>query len=75
MYEEVSGWGASTQGVRHEAELPAKARRYLERLEELIGVPFCLISTGAVRDDTIVCDVVALARVVSRRAREPGLSW
>ncbi len=55
VYEEVSGWGASTQGIRHEAELPAKARRYLERLEELIGVPFCLISTGAVRDDTIVC--------------------
>jgi adenylosuccinate synthase len=55
VYEELSGWGASTQGIRHESELPAKARRYLERLEELIGVPFCLISTGAVRDDTIVC--------------------
>ncbi len=56
VYEEVSGWVTSTQGIRHEAELPAKARRYLERLEELIGVPFCLISTGAVRDDTIVCE-------------------
>jgi adenylosuccinate synthase len=55
VYEEVSGWVTSTQGIRHEAELPAKARRYLERLEELTGVPFCLISTGAVRDDTIVC--------------------
>jgi adenylosuccinate synthase len=56
VYEEVSGWGTSTQGVRNERELPAKARRYLERLEELLGVPFCLISTGAVRDDTIVCE-------------------
>jgi adenylosuccinate synthase len=55
VYEEISGWDASTKGIRHESELPAKARRYLERLEELIGVPFCLISTGAVRDDTIVC--------------------
>ena len=56
VYEEISGWGASTQGVRHERDLPAKARLYLERLEELLGVPFCLISTGAVRDDTIVCE-------------------
>jgi adenylosuccinate synthase len=56
VYEEISGWLTPTGGIRHEAELPAKARRYLERLEELTGVPFCLISTGAVRDDTIVCD-------------------
>jgi adenylosuccinate synthase len=68
VYEEVSGWVASTQGVRHEAELPAKARQYLERLEELIGVPFCLVSTGAVRDDTIVCSSSPL------RAWYPGIS-
>jgi adenylosuccinate synthase len=55
VYEEVSGWMTSTQGIRHEAELPAKARRYLERIEELLEVPLGLISTGAVRDDTIVC--------------------
>ena len=68
VYEEVSGWVTSTQGIRHEAELPAKARQYLERLEELIGVPFCLISTGAVRDDTIVCDSSPL------RTWYPGVS-
>ena len=56
VYEELSGWNASTAGVRSEHDLPAKARRYLERLEELIGVPLGLISTGAVRDDTIVCE-------------------
>ena len=38
------------------AAVGQEARRYLERLEELTGVPFCLISTGAVRDDTIVCE-------------------
>ena len=40
-------------GAKNEVDLPAKARRYLERLEELIGVPFCVISTGAQRDETI----------------------
>jgi adenylosuccinate synthase len=62
VYEELSGWMAPTSHAKHEGDLPAKARRYLERLEELIGVPFCLISTGAVRDETIVCDDSPLLR-------------
>jgi adenylosuccinate synthase len=62
VYEELSGWQAPTSHAKHEGDLPAKARRYLERLEELIGVPLCLISTGAVRDETIVCDDSPLLR-------------
>ena len=62
VYEELSGWRAPTSHAKHEGDLPAKARRYLERLEELIGVPLCLISTGAVRDETIVCDDSPLLR-------------
>jgi adenylosuccinate synthase len=62
IYEEVSGWMTTTAGVKNVGDLPAKARRYLERLEELIGVPFCLISTGAVRDETIVCEESPLLR-------------
>src|SRR6266550_2771567 len=61
-YEELEGWGASTRGAKNEADLPAKARRYLERLEELLGVPFCLISTGAQRDETILCEDSPLLR-------------
>ncbi|MBI3825828.1 MAG: adenylosuccinate synthase [Candidatus Rokubacteria bacterium] len=62
VYEEVSGWGTPTSHVKNESDLPAKARQYVERLEELIGVPFCLISTGAVRDETIVCEDSPLLR-------------
>ena len=62
VYEEVEGWRASTIGARNEADLPAKARRYIERLEELEGVPFCLISTGAQRDETILCEESPLLR-------------
>jgi adenylosuccinate synthase len=56
VYEELSGWMTPTSGVTSEADLPAKARRYLERLNELIGVPFGLISTGPQRAETIVCE-------------------
>jgi adenylosuccinate synthase len=62
VYEEISGWMSSTAGAKNESDLPAKARRYLERLEELIGVPFCLISTGAQRDETILREDSPLLR-------------
>jgi adenylosuccinate synthase len=62
VYEEISGWCTSTAGIRHEPDLPAKARRYLERLEELMEIPVCLISTGAQREETIVCDGSPLLR-------------
>ncbi|HET7340512.1 MAG TPA: adenylosuccinate synthase [Methylomirabilota bacterium] len=62
VYEEIEGWMAPTAGAKNEADLPAKARRYLDRLEELIGVPFCLISTGAQRDETILCEDSPLLR-------------
>jgi adenylosuccinate synthase len=54
VYEELSGWSQSTLGVRKLEDLPTAARRYLERIETVCGVPIDLISTGAERDDTIV---------------------
>jgi len=62
VYEELSGWQTSTAGVRELGDLPAKARQYLDRLSELVGVPLGLISTGAVRDETILCEDSPLTR-------------
>ncbi|MFQ5948347.1 MAG: adenylosuccinate synthase, partial [Acidimicrobiia bacterium] len=62
VYEEMSGWLASTRGLRGYHELPTKARQYLERLAELIGVELSLISTGAARDDRILLDDSRLSR-------------
>ncbi|HJW51108.1 MAG TPA: adenylosuccinate synthase [Burkholderiaceae bacterium] len=54
IYEEFPGWSESTLGVRSWDDLPAPARRYLERLAEVLGVPIDLVSTGPDRDQTIV---------------------
>jgi adenylosuccinate synthase len=54
VYEELAGWKESTVGIREHAALPANARRYLERLQELVSVPIGMISTGPDRDQTIV---------------------
>ena len=55
-YETLPGWSRSkpTAGVRREADLPAEAQRYLDRLEEVSGVPAAIVSTGSDRADTIV---------------------
>jgi len=62
VYEELSGWQSSTQGLRDYGDLPTKAREYLDRLSELCGVPFCLVSTGAGRDEIILTPDSVLTR-------------
>ncbi|MEO8017578.1 MAG: adenylosuccinate synthase [Pseudomonadota bacterium] len=54
VYEEMPGWKESTIGVTSYEALPNHARAYLERLQELAGVPIDIISTGPDRDQTIV---------------------
>jgi adenylosuccinate synthase len=54
VYEEMPGWRESTIGATSHDALPLNARRYLERLAELVGVPMDVISTGPDRDQTIV---------------------
>jgi adenylosuccinate synthase len=50
----MDGWGESTQGARSWRELPARAVKYVRRIEELIGAPVALLSTSPQRDDTIM---------------------
>ncbi len=54
VYEELPGWRESTVGVTEFDRLPSAARSYLNRLEQLAGVPIDVISTGPDRDQTIV---------------------
>ena len=54
VYESMPGWSESTVGITRYGDLPANAQRYLERIEELAGVPLDIISTGPDREQTIV---------------------
>ncbi len=54
VYEEVEGWPGSTRGARSWADLPARAIKYVRRVEELIRCPVALVSTSPERDDTIL---------------------
>ena len=54
VYEELPGWSESTVGLKSLADLPANARAYLKRLEEVTETPIDLVSTGPDRAETII---------------------
>ncbi|WP_199728304.1 adenylosuccinate synthase [Achromobacter sp. K91] len=54
VLEELPGWSESTVGITEYDKLPQAARRYLERVAEVCGVPIDLVSTGPDRNETIV---------------------
>jgi adenylosuccinate synthase len=54
IYEEMPGWTESTVGAQSLKDLPANARAYIRRLEELVKAPIDIISTGPDRVETIV---------------------
>ena len=54
VYETFPGWTETTFGVTSWDALPLNARRYLERVQEFIGAPIDMVSTGPDRDHTIL---------------------
>jgi len=54
VYESMPGWSQSTFGVKRWDDLPVAARNYLNRLEQLCGVPIAIVSTGPEREETIL---------------------
>ena len=54
VYETIEGWPQSTAGARSWAQLPARAIKYIRRVEELIQCPVALVSTSPEREDTIL---------------------
>jgi adenylosuccinate synthase len=54
IYETMEGWSESTVGVTDYDRLPVSARLYLQRIEQVTGVPIDIISTSPDRDHTIM---------------------
>ena len=54
VYESMSGWQTPTSGITSYSELPAAAKRYLTRIEELLETPVDIVSTGPGREAVII---------------------
>ncbi len=53
VYTEMPGWMTPTDHVTTYSELPENARRYVEKLAELIGTKLAIVSVGPGREQTI----------------------
>ncbi|WP_372526194.1 adenylosuccinate synthase [Piscinibacter sp.] len=54
IYDTFPGWTETTAGITQWDQLPLNARRYLQRVQEFIGAPIDMVSTGPDREHTIL---------------------
>ncbi len=54
IYEELDGWQESISGIRNFKKLPAEARNYMSRLEDLLSCPISLVAVGPDRRQIIL---------------------
>jgi adenylosuccinate synthase len=54
VFETLPGWAEDLSKCRKKAELPAAARKYLDRISELLGLPVAIASVGPDRDQTVM---------------------
>ncbi|MEK6598856.1 MAG: adenylosuccinate synthase [Deltaproteobacteria bacterium] len=56
IYEIIDGWNEPTSGIAKLDKLPANARKYIKRLEELIEISIIMVSVGAGRKEAIMIE-------------------
>lgn len=67
LYEELDGWTEPTADIRDFRDLPAAARKYVARLEDLLSCPITLISVGPDRRQIIERNARSVVRNAKRR--------
>jgi adenylosuccinate synthase len=55
VLETLPGWRVDVTKARRLSDLPAGARRYVDRLNELLALPVSFVSVGPDREQTIIC--------------------
>lgn len=53
-YITLKGWNSDTRGITRYSQLPIEAKKYLQFIEEELGLPITLVSTGSKRNETII---------------------
>ena len=56
LYETFEGWKSDISGIHSIGELPENAKIYLNKLEELVGIPITIVSVGPKREQTIILE-------------------
>jgi len=61
-YQSFPGWAEDLSQFKRLADLPLNAQNYLEKLSSFIGCPISIVSLGAERNNTIVCDNIGMLK-------------
>lgn len=56
IYESLSGWTESTRSITEPSQINSGAKAYLDKLEEVVGIPVKIVSTGPHRNETLVIE-------------------
>ncbi|GAW93719.1 adenylosuccinate synthase [Calderihabitans maritimus] len=54
VYEELKGWEGDISEIRYFEDLPEQAQEFIRRVEELTGIPICIVAVGPRRSQTIL---------------------
>ncbi|MBQ1278625.1 MAG: adenylosuccinate synthetase, partial [Thermoguttaceae bacterium] len=54
IYESLPGWAEEIDHIEKYDDLPENAKKYVARLEEILGRPISIVSVGPGREQTIV---------------------
>lgn len=54
VYEELPGWEGDVSGCKSYSELPENAKRYIERIEELVGCKVSMVGVGPNRTQNLI---------------------
>ena len=54
VYKKLPGWKCEIRGIKNYEELPENCRKYIEAIEEELGVPITMVSNGPGRDEIII---------------------
>lgn len=58
VYETLPGWSEDLSNAKRLEDLPANARAFVDRVQELAGIPIATLSVGPAREQTIILDGV-----------------
>ncbi|AHF01547.1 adenylosuccinate synthetase [Thiomicrospira aerophila AL3] len=58
VYEAMPGWQSSTVGIASWEALPEQAKHYIRFLEQAVGVPVTILSTGPDRVETLILEEI-----------------
>jgi adenylosuccinate synthase len=69
VYMEMEGWKEDITSVKNFDDLPVQAKKYIEKIEELLKVPVSMVSVGPERNQIIIRDESLKKRIFDSGSR------